>query len=257
MSQLRLDRLSLTIDGKHLLHDVSLALEAGQLIALLGPNGAGKTTLLRCALGLARPSGGNVTLDGHAVLDLPARDRAAQLGWLPQHTSASEPLSVLEVVTAARFRVDEARSRSEAAAAAALERVNLSAFARAPITELSGGERQRAALAALIAQDPRIALLDEPGNHLDPAQQIEIYRLLGSLYRDGLGILLVTHDVNLLSHLGPAEQIRVFGLKQGRVAFDTHYAAPELKTELERLYDVPFAELPHAGRRILLPATTS
>jgi ABC-type cobalamin/Fe3+-siderophores transport system ATPase subunit len=102
-----------------------------------------------------------------------------------------------------------------------------------------------------------LALLDEPGNHLDPAQQIEIYRLLGSLWQKGLGLLLVTHDVNLLSHLGAPERIRVVGLKQGRVAFSSPYLAAELPALLGELYGLAFVELRHGAQRVLLPVASA
>src|SRR5690606_34747423 len=120
-------------------------------------------------------------------------------------------------------------------------------------TELSGGERQRVALATLLAQEPRIALLDEPASHLDPAQQVEAYRLIGELWRQGLGVLLVTHDVNLLGELGPAPDVHVVGLAGGRVAFRSNLAAADLPEQLGALFRIPFASLDHQGRRVLLP----
>src|SRR5262249_51921264 len=104
-----------------------------------------------------------------------------------------------------------------------------------------------------LAQEAELLLLDEPGNHLDPAQEIEIYRLLAELFRDGLGIVLVTHDVNLLHQLGAAERVRVIGLNAGRIAFESSYAAPELPARLGELFGVEFGALVDGERRVLVP----
>jgi iron complex transport system ATP-binding protein len=254
VSELRLSRVSIELGGKRLLDHVSLTLKRGELLALLGPNGSGKTTLLRAALGLLPLADGRIELAGRPLSTIPPRTRAGFIGWLPQHAEASEPFSVEDAVASARFRFDESLPRSRAAARTALARVGLGEFAAARITRLSGGERQRAALAALLAQEPELALLDEPGNHLDPAQQIEIYRLLGALWREGFGLLLVTHDVNLLAHLGAPERVRVLGLKQGRVAFECRYADPSLSTRLSELFGLGFIELTHGEQRVLVPS---
>lgn len=241
------------VRGKPLLDAVSLELRPGQLIALVGPNGAGKTTLLRVAIGLTRPSSGRACLDGRELSEIPARERAALVGWLPQHQAVTEPLSVLEVVVAARFRFAEARARSEREACAALERVNARSLERATVNELSGGERQRVHIAALLAQEPKLVLLDEPASHLDPAQQLEVYRLLGTLWEQGLGVLLVTHDVNLIDRIGDAARIGVLGLAAGKRVFESRLDASEFPNELGKLFGVRFVPLEHQGRRILLP----
>ena len=257
MSGLEFANVSVQRGTKQLLAEVSLEVEAGQLLALLGPNGAGKTTLLRVALGLVQPTSGEVRVAKRPLHELPGKERAATLGWLPQHASAAEPVRVVEAVAAARFRFEESKRSSEQAARSALERVGLSTFAEARITQLSGGERQRVALAALIAQQTRIALLDEPGNHLDPARQIEIYRLLGALWREGLGVVLVTHDVNLLMHLGAPERVRVLGLSNGRAQFETRYDSPQLAPRLSELFGLTFVELHNGSQRVLLPNATT
>jgi iron complex transport system ATP-binding protein len=223
----------------------------GELIALLGPNGAGKTSMLRVALGLSPVSQGRVLLGDRDVTGLSARERAAALAWLPQHGLSTEPLSVLEVVRAARFRFDESRRESQRMAEQSLERVSASGLRAARITELSGGERQRVFFASLLAQGARGLLLDEPASHLDPAQQLETYRLLGELWREGLSIVLVTHDVNLLSELGSEQRVRIAGLSQGRLEFETNYAAVDLAECLGRLFKVRFMLLEHAGRRLV------
>ena len=109
-------------------------------------------------------------------------------------------------------------------------------------------------IAALLAQEARLLLLDEPANHLDPGQQLESYRLLGELWRTGLGILLVTHDVNLLSAIGDAERLRVAGLNKARLEFEARLDDAALPKHLTKLFGLSFASITHGGRRLLVPA---
>jgi len=257
VSWLQLEEVSVDLGGRRILSKVSLSVERGELVALLGPNGAGKTSLLRVALGLTPASQGRVLLDGRDVTELSARQRAAQLGWLPQAAPSLEPLRVIEVVRAARFRFDEPHRASERAARRALEQVAASEFAEARITELSGGERQRVLFASLLAQEARGLLLDEPASHLDPAQQLETYRLLGRLWSEGLAVVLVTHDVNLLSELGRQDQVRIAGLSGGRLEFESSLAAEGLPDCLTRLFNVSFVALDHLGRRLIFAASNA
>jgi iron complex transport system ATP-binding protein len=251
--KLSLERVSVVRRGRALLDGVSLTLQAGELLALLGPNGAGKTTLLRVMLGLVAPSSGSVQSDDAELSALSPRKRAARVAWLPQHSQAAEELSALDVVMAARFRFDEPFAVTEREARRALERVGVGAVAARPLTTLSGGERQRVALAGLLAQAAPVLLVDEPANHLDPAQQIDVYRLLGELWREGRSIVCVTHDVNLLRHLGDAPRVRIGGVAQGKLRFECTLDAPELPDLLAELFDVRMRALSLDGERVLLP----
>jgi iron complex transport system ATP-binding protein len=243
--------------GRTLLDRVSLVLEPGQLLALLGPNGAGKTTLLRCALGLVTPDAGQVWLGERPLPSLSARERAARLAWLPQHGARTEELSAVDVVQSARYRFDEPAALSEREARRVLERVGVAGVADRPLGTLSGGERQRVTLAGLLAQDAPILLADEPANHLDPAQQIDVYRLLGELWREGRSVVCVTHDINLLRHLGAPESVRVAGVAQGRIQFECAFANSELPDLLGGLFGVKMHALALNGARVLVPEPTA
>ena len=250
---LRLEGVTVARRGRLLLDDVSLKLQPGELLGLLGPNGAGKTTLLRVMLGLLRPQSGRVEIGGVPLQELSPRERAGHVAWLPQHSQAAEELPALEVALAARFRFDEPFAVAQREARRALERVAVLSAAERPLGTLSGGERQRVALASLLAQAAPILLVDEPANHLDPAQQIDVYRLLGELWREGKTIVCVTHDVNLLRHLGDAARVRVAGVGSGKLAFEHTLAAPELGPSLATLFNVRMRELTLEGGRVLLP----
>lgn len=248
---LELRNITVTARGRKLIDDVNLTVKPGEFVALLGPNGAGKTTLFRAALGLI-PCTGEALLAGRPVRDIPGRERAGLAAWLPQQSQIVEPVSVYQFVKAARFRFSESYEQAEIEVVAALARANALGNLHRPVTELSGGEQQRVGVAALIAQDAPLLLLDEPANHMDPAQQIELYGLISELWKKGRGVLCITHDVNMLRHVGSPD-VRVVGLADGRVRFETAYGADDLPQQVGRLFDVRMDVLESNGQRLLIP----
>ncbi|MEE9310891.1 MAG: ABC transporter ATP-binding protein, partial [Planctomycetota bacterium] len=162
---------------KNILHDFSLSLNSGELTVVLGPNGAGKTTLFRAALGLIK-STGSISIDGQKLSSFQPRERAALLAYLPQDAPWLEPVTALDAVVSARFRFSEPLSLSREIALKAVTQTNTEKFSERSMTSLSGGERQRVHMAAALAQDTPWLLLDEPANHLDPAQQRDICQLI-------------------------------------------------------------------------------
>jgi len=257
MAELEFVDLSLKIGGRLLLDSITLRVAAGEFVALIGPNGAGKTTLLKTALALRRPSSGRVRVANVNAAELDARKRASLIAWLPQHIRAEEPVTGLQSVAAARYRFRESHAQSERAAERALARVGASAYAGRRVTELSGGERQRVAFACLIAQEAEILLFDEPANHLDPAQQLEVYRLLGELWREGRSILCINHDVNLLHHVGDAARLRVVGLRAGGLAFDAPFDSAALPAHLGELFGIELEAVRGSEQRFILPRARS
>ena len=252
MSTLELDSVSVRLGERARVDGVSVKLHAGDFLALVGPNGAGKTTLLRAVLGLLPVSGGRVLVGSESTSALTPRTRARELAWLPQQALPAEAVPTLEAVMAARYRFDETRAATHHAAQQALERVGIAGRAASLLNELSGGERQRVSIAALLAQEARFLLLDEPANHLDPAQQGEIYGLLGRLRSEGVGILCITHDVNLLNHVEGAT--RVAGLRDGKLHFTLEHTAPELPDRLSELFGVRMLALAAGSARLIVPA---
>lgn len=198
---LEAEALALQVGARWLCCEFSLRLRAGECLVLLGPNGAGKTTLLHTLAGLRAPSVGAVRLGG---LPYDARDAnavACMRGLLPQQQPDYFSSSVLETVLVGRHphlgRWGWEGPADERIAQAALAEVGLAGFEKRDILTLSGGERQRVAIAALLAQSPRLFLLDEPTNHLDLHYQIEILRLFRRKTDAGCGVVMVLHDINL------------------------------------------------------------
>lgn len=185
-------QLSLRTSARTLAHSLDLALEPGEVLGILGANGAGKSTLLAVLAGLALPAQGQALLDGQPVADLPPLTRAQHIGLLPQGDEGGFFGSVHDFVALGRFPFGGAPLDL----APQLAVWELSELAGRSFDTLSGGERQRARLAQLAVQQPRIALLDEPLTHLDPAHQA---RLLAWARREadaGRSVVLTLHDPN-------------------------------------------------------------
>ncbi len=237
-----LSNLSVTVGKKSLLNEVTLSIVEGDFVAIVGPNGAGKTSLLRAIMGANLPSMGSSLVGGIEVSTLTPHKRADVIGWVPQRGGIDEPISALEYVSTSRFRKRESQAKSEEVAMEALKRLEVDQLASRSVSSLSGGELQRLAVACALAQDTPIVLADEPGNHLDPAHKIGVMALLGELWRSGTTVVVVTHDLNELRHIGGHDmrRIRVVGLHEGSVQFESAFTDQSLPGALSQLFDVVF-----------------
>jgi iron complex transport system ATP-binding protein len=194
--------LTLAIGRRTLVAGLDLDVRAGECWTIVGPNGAGKTTLVATLAGLLVPAAGEIAYDGTALARLGPRERALRRGYLPQDSVDFFPATVLETALIGRHP-HLARWQWESGADVARVRSALSGFGlegldARDVRTLSGGERRRLALAALIAQDPGIFLLDEPSSHLDLGQQIAALDVVTALARErGKAIVMVLHDLHL------------------------------------------------------------
>lgn len=195
-------RLTQHLGGRTLYSDLALRIAPSECWGILGLNGAGKTTLLHTLAGLLRPTQGEALLDGRAILGQPRRQLARQIGLLAQQHSDEFPITVLEAALAGRYPHLGTWGRPGAEDMALawywLNRLDLTPFAERLTHSLSGGERRRLAVATLMLQKPRIALLDEPDNHLDPARRKQVLELLVDHFTsNGRCLLMTLHDTNL------------------------------------------------------------
>lgn len=187
-------------DGVETLHGVSAHLAPGKLTAIIGPNGCGKSTLMKCAVGLMKPSGGEILLNGQPLSVIPEKERARHLSYMPQSRIAPD-ISVRHLVIHGRYPHlkwgQSLRREDREIVQAAIERVKLGALVNRPVSRLSGGERQRAYLAMMLAQQTAVMLLDEPTAYLDLSSQFALMELLRALCREGRSVILVLHELSL------------------------------------------------------------
>ena len=191
--------LNVTLAGRLVLRDVTLALQPGHLVALVGPNGAGKTTLLRALAGLV-PSSGVIDVGGAALSSLSLRQRARRFAYLPQGHIVHWPLPARDIVALGRYphgATDPARLtvKDTEAVLRAMQAADVVEFSERRVTELSGGERSRVALARVLAVEAPVILADEPTSSLDPRHQIDVMKTLRVAADQGALVMVVTHDL--------------------------------------------------------------
>jgi iron complex transport system ATP-binding protein len=199
---MRTINLQLRIGQRLLLDQLNWQIQPGECWCVIGRNGAGKSTLLRTLAGLRQPDGGQVELNDRALADWPLAALARERALLPQARSDAFAYRVLETVLTARHPYHAERywedSDDHRAAHQALRAMEVDDLAERDVRTLSGGERQRVAIAALLAQDTPLLLLDEPANALDLAHQVGVMRLLAKLCREQCkSVVMVGHDLNL------------------------------------------------------------
>jgi len=209
----------------HALRGVSVTIERGEFVAVMGPSGSGKSTFMNLLGCLDTPTGGSYVLDGERVAGLSpdalARIRNAKIGFVFQQfnllprTSALEnvELPLLYAGLTARERRSRARTR--------LESVGLADRASHHPSQLSGGQQQRVAIARALVNDPAVILADEPTGNLDSRTSVEVLALLQRLNRDGLTIVLVTHELDIAAYAS-----RSLTFRDGRLKNDDRTAKP-------------------------------
>ncbi len=208
---------------------------------LVGKNGSGKSTLLKVMAGLVSPHQGQVKLQGESLERLSISKRASLVAWLPQRAQLDSQTEVIELLEAARFRFHRSGKAPTHERRFYLEAMEIAQAYGRRVGQLSGGELQRVLLACLLAQEAPILLVDEPGNHLDPAAQLRTYQLLGEISSSEQKTLVVaSHQLQLGDALHTQGMTRVVGLDAGRVAFEKSWQDNDLASELKRLYQVPF-----------------
>src|SRR3984957_3063662 len=246
--------IDVCVGSRTLVRGLDLQVRRGSMLAVLGPNGSGKSLSLHTLAGLRSPRMGEVLISGLPVTQWPRRALARELALLPQNVEDPFPASVIETVLLGRHphipRWQWESARDLAIASDALVAVGLAGYEKRDVLTLSGGERRRAALAAVLAQTPRIFLLDEPTNQLDPNHQLEALQLLRERADEGAAVIVTLHDPNLAARF--ADTALLIG-KDG----DWHSGnVADILTPqpLSALFDTRFEAAQIGGRRVFFQA---
>jgi lipopolysaccharide export system ATP-binding protein len=189
------EHLRKSYGGRPVVNDISFDIRQGEIVGLLGPNGAGKTTTFYSIVGIVKPDGGNVTLNGATISTLPIHKRArAGIGYLPQETSVFRRLNVEEnIALVLEFQPLSKKARDHRISTL-LQEFGIERLRKSPVISLSGGERRRVEIARAIATNPQFLLLDEPFTGIDPIAIQDIQKLIVLLKNRGLGVLLTDHN---------------------------------------------------------------
>jgi iron complex transport system ATP-binding protein len=246
--------LSVRVPGRILVDALSIHVPPGTVLAVLGRNGAGKSSTLHAFAGINPGASGEVRIDGRLTAEWPRRALARRLGLLTQAVEDPFPGTVLDAVLVGRHPhidfwqwendVDREIARRE------LARVDLRGLDTREIGTLSGGERRRLAVAAVLAQDPSIYLLDEPIQQLDPRHQIMVLDICRRLADGGRSVVMSLHDVGLAARYAD-DALLLFG--DGRWLHGPESEVLRVPN-IEQLYGLPVRELAWSNGRTFVPA---
>jgi lipopolysaccharide export system ATP-binding protein len=197
MTRLAARSLQKSYRSRHVVRDLSLEINTGEVVGLLGPNGAGKTTAFYMIVGLVPADGGSILLDDRDLTALSIDQRARLgLGYLPQEASIFRRLSVADNVMAIlELRADLDGAAREQRLEELLEELRIGHVRNTRGMSLSGGERRRVEIARALAAEPRFMLLDEPFAGVDPLSVLDIQRIIRELAARGIGVLITDHNV--------------------------------------------------------------
>lgn len=214
----------------HVLKDINLRIEAGEVVVVCGPSGSGKSTLIRCINRLEPIQSGEIVVDGMALSD-PKLDMAslrARVGMVFQSFNLYPHMTATENITLAPIKVKRiSAAEAEAIARKLLARVGIPDKAKAYPGNLSGGQQQRVAIARALAMMPKVMLFDEPTSALDPEMINEVLEVMTDLARDGITMVVVTHEMGFARRVAH----RIVFMDAGKIveqnAPEKFFAAPE------------------------------
>ncbi len=253
---LEIQHLSVAYGDCTVLHDISLQVPAGEVLAVIGPNGVGKSTLIRAMSGILPPKTGTIRVDGREVARLSQNERARYMAVVPQARSLPDHFTVYQTVLLGRTPylgwMGTTGPRDHAFVRCALEQAQITHLAERWVGTLSGGEQQRVLLARALAQDTPVLLLDEPTTHLDLQHQTGLLNLVRALASEKkLAVMMVLHDMNHAAMYAD----RVALIVRGRVFACGSPEEVLTRANLTTIFQVPVSVIPHPdyGTPLILP----
>lgn len=194
--KLSVQNLMKSYSGRKVVKDVSFEVEQGEIVGLLGPNGAGKTTSFYMTVGLIKPNGGTIFLDGQDITNYPMYKRAQSgIGYLAQEASVFRKLSIEDNILSVLQMTKLSKKEQHHKVESLIEEFGLGHIRKNRGDLLSGGERRRTEIARALATDPSFILLDEPFAGVDPVAVEDIQRIVARLTQKNIGILITDHNV--------------------------------------------------------------
>ena len=204
-------------NGLDVLKGIDLTINKGDVVCLVGPSGCGKSTFLRCLTRLEEPDGGTVMLDGKEITERDIDATRAQMGMVFQHFNLFPHLTVKKNITLAPVRLGRmSQAAADKQAMELLERIGLADKADVYPNMLSGGQKQRIAIVRALAMNPEVLLFDEPTRALDPEMVGEVLELMKELARDGMTMVVVTHEMGFAREVAN----RVIFIDEGVIKVD-------------------------------------
>ena len=253
---LRVQDFSFAYGEHEVLRRLTFAITPGEFVTIIGPNGAGKSTLLKCIMRVLPGGRGLIEVAGRPLATYRQAALARIISYVPQGLRGPLPWTVREFVMMGRYPylhpLRSATPQDDAAVAQALALTGMAGFADRELGDLSGGERQTARIAAALAQEAGLLLLDEPATFLDPRHQDEVNRLLCRLSRqEGRTILAVTHDINAAALTSD----RLLAIRDGELVFSGPPAEVMTNDVLSRIYGKAFTFITHpqTGQKLIVP----
>lgn len=198
MSLIEVSHLKKSFGANDVLHDINFSVEPGDVISVIGSSGSGKSTMLRCINLLEKPTGGSVSFHGKDISEkgVSLAEYRSKVIMVFQSFNLFNNMSVLKNCTVGVQKVLKlSRSEAEARAEKYLSKVGMSAYKNAKPRQLSGGQKQRVAIARALCMEPEVILFDEPTSALDPEMVGEVLAVMKSLAKDGLTMIVVTHEM--------------------------------------------------------------
>lgn len=198
MALLSFENVAIGYENNPIVQNINFSIEKGDYLVILGENGAGKSTLLKTMLGLLKPLSGRIVFDTEV--------KRTEIGYLPQQTVVQKdfPASVWEIVLSGCLARNGLRpfysKKDKELANYNINRLGLESLKKRCYRELSGGQQQRVLLARALCASDKILVLDEPVTGLDPKVTLQLYEIIDSLNKDGITIIMISHDLQAISH---------------------------------------------------------
>ena len=212
------------------LDGITTQVRRGEVVVVIGPSGSGKSTFLRCLNLLEKPSGGSVTFEGVDItnLDVNINIHRQKMGMVFQHFNLFPHMTVIKNMTIApRKLLGKSQEDATEKAMLLLERVGLKDRADAYPSQLSGGQKQRVAIVRALCMDPDVMLFDEPTSSLDPEMVGEVLEVMKQLARDGMTMVVVTHEMGFAKEVGTRAVFMDFGKIVEEDSPDALFSSPK------------------------------